>query len=155
PLHDLVFVIVFFQLQSLENLQKLSLDGDIVVLGDVLDELLGDGGAAEGVFHAQEHVHESAYSAVPVHALVGIEVVILNGHGGVLHVQGDLVQGDPLPALRAVKGGELLVVAVVVRIPDGAGEGDGHVLQGQGQLRRQAGFDIIGKDAGKQKSRAQ
>ena len=61
---------------------NLPLDGDIVVLGQVFDELLGDGGAALDIL-TSEHVEDGRSGAFPVHTVVLPEPPVLNGHGGV------------------------------------------------------------------------
>lgn len=58
PLHDLFLIIGLLEFERLEDLEQLALHGDIVLLGEVFDELLRDGRAAEVVFHRQEHVDE-------------------------------------------------------------------------------------------------
>ena len=100
-LHDQVFVV--FPLENLrpENLHDLSLNGDAFFTGVVLDELLGDGGAAELLVAAEEHVQAGLHGGDPVHALMLIEPLVLNGHGGVNQVFGNFVNGRPL----AVGGG--------------------------------------------------
>ena len=42
PLHDLFLGIFLFEIESAENLHELSLHGDVVLGGDVFDELLRD-----------------------------------------------------------------------------------------------------------------
>ena len=120
PLDDLLFVVRLFKFKRLEDLQQLALDGDVVLLREVLDELLRDGGAAEVVAHGEEHVHERAGGAVPVHALVLVKALILNGDGRVLHVLRDVLIIDPDAVFRAGEGHELLPVAGAVLIQDGA-----------------------------------
>ena len=95
-LHNKVFVV--FPLENLrpENLHDLSLDGDALFTGVVLDELLGDGGAAELLVAAEEHIQAGFHGCDPVHALMLIESLVLNGHGSVNQVFGNFVNGRPL-----------------------------------------------------------
>ena len=101
---DLVLVVLLFRLQGGEDLQDLASDGHVVVLGIVLDGLLGDGGGAEGVPHGQEHIHERAGGAVPVHPVVVPEPLVLDGDEGVDQILRDLLVLHVLPVLVAVEG---------------------------------------------------
>ena len=155
PFDDFFFVIRLFEFERLEDLQQLALDGDIVLLREVLDELLRDGGAAEVVAHGQEHVHERAGGAVPVHALVPVKALVLNGDGRVLHVLRDVLVIDPDTVFRAGEGHELLPVAVRILIQDGAGQRQREVLQLNVQLGGQAVFHVIREDAHEKQPRDQ
>ena len=80
PLHYLLLVITLLQLKGSEYFRELALDGDVVLAGKVLYQLLGDGGTAVAGVHFGEHGDEGAGSAVPVHALVLIKAFVFNGH---------------------------------------------------------------------------
>ena len=122
PLHDLFLIIGLLEFERLEDLEQLALHGDIVLLGEVFDELLRDGRAAEVVFHRQEHVDERARRAVPVHALVLIKALVLDGDGRMLHILGDVGIVDPDAVFRTREIREVLPVAVGVLIQDRARE---------------------------------
>ena len=98
-LQDLVLFIALLQIQRPVDLRHLTLDGVLVVAGDVLHQLLGDGGAALHIA-AEQGAEDGAGGAVPVHALVGVEPLVLNGHHRFLEVFGDLVQIGPDAVLR-------------------------------------------------------
>lgn len=59
-LQNLLFRVILLKFQGPEDLADLTVDGAAVVSGHVLEQLLGDGGAAEGVLHADEHIHRGA-----------------------------------------------------------------------------------------------
>ena len=120
---------------------------------EVLDELLRDRGAAEIVAHAEEHVHECAGRAVPVHALMLIEALVLDRNCRVHQILGDLVIIDPYALFQTGKADELLPAAVHVLIEDRAGERHGEVLQLNVQLGGKAGLDIVCEDAHEQQRR--
>ena len=149
PGHDFVFGVGLFKLQGAKNFDELSLDGDIVLRGEVFDELLGDGGAAKAVLHAQEHIEESAGGSVPVHALMGIKALVLDGHGGLLEIEGKILLLHPYAVGVLIEGGKLPPFAIVL-IPDGAGERQRRLLQRDVQVGDEAGFYIDGEDAGEE-----
>ena len=151
-LHDLFLGVFLLQLQRLEDLEQFSLDGDIVLLRGVLDQLLRDRRAAEVVLHAEEHVHEGARGAVPVDALVLIEALVLDGDGRVFDVLRDILIVDPDAVFRAGELHQLLPHAVSVLIEDGAGQLDRKVLQLHVHLGREAGLHVIREDAHEQQS---
>ena len=82
-----------------------------------------------------------------------IKTLVLNGHGGLLEVDGDVVQLHPCAVFLTVELGHLLPVAVFVFVPDGAGQGQRRLFQRDVQTLREAGLDIDGEDAGEQKGR--
>ena len=98
-LQDLVLFVALLQIQRPVDLRYLALDGALVVAGDVLHQLLGDGGTALHTA-AEQGAEDGAGGAVPVHALVGVEPLVLDGHHCVLQVLGDLVQIGPDAVLR-------------------------------------------------------
>ena len=153
PLHDLFLAVVLLELQRLEDLQQLALHGDIVLMREVFDELLRDCGAAEIVAHAEEHVHECAGRAVPVHALMLIEALILDRNCRMHQILGDLVILDPNSLFQTGKAHELLPAAVRVLIEDRTGERYGEILQLNVQLGGKAGLDVVCEDAHEQQRR--
>ena len=101
---DLILAVALFQLQRTVDLRHLTLDGTLVVAGHVLDELLGDGGAA---LHAptRQGTEDGAHCTSEVHAVVLFKALVLDGDGGVLHIIGDILQIDPDAVLAlAVQG---------------------------------------------------
>ena len=153
------------QTQGPENLQNLPLDRHLLLGGQVLDELLGDGGAALDVTTGKHGQHASG-CADPVHAVVLPEAVVLNGDGGVDEVLGNVLILHPdAVAVRAVDGAQLLKAAAAVGVIHGAGEG--HIYNKVAQIqiglrhdhllnidRRKAGQKRAGGDA-HQKERTQ
>ena len=95
PLHDLFLGVFLFKIESAENLHELSLRGHVVLGGDVFDELLCDRRAAEVVFHAEEHIDERASRAVPVHALVVVEALVLDGDRRLFEIRRQVLIIDP------------------------------------------------------------
>ena len=102
-LQNFVFGIVLFQGQSPVHLRHLALDGVLVVAGDVLDELLGDGGAALGVALGKGPEH-GPDSAMPVHTVVALEALVLDGDGGLAEVLGDGIKIHPDAVFVAEQG---------------------------------------------------
>ena len=93
-LQNLVLFVALLQIQSAVDLRDLALHGVLVVAGDVLHQLLGDGGAALDI-SAEQGAEDGAGGAVPVHAVVLVKALVLNGHHSLLQVLGDLVQVGP------------------------------------------------------------
>ena len=82
-------------IQGAEDLGDLSLDGGLIIIGQVFNELLGDGGAALDIA-AGKHAHHRLGGTPPVHAVVLPEPAVLDGHGGVLEVLGHILIVHPL-----------------------------------------------------------
>ena len=103
-LQDLVLVIALLQLQRPVDLRHLTLDGDLIIAGDVFDQLLGDGGTALYA-PSRQGTEDGAHRTDEVHALVLFKALVLNGDGGILHVLGNVLQIDPDAVLAiAVQG---------------------------------------------------
>ena len=157
---DILLAGGLLKLQSPEDLPELPLDGHLRVLGDVAQQLLGDGGAAPGAA-AGEGGLDGAGGAPPVHALVLPEAVVLNGHQGLDEVVREVLVLDELPVaaagfLRVVKEGlEDHLVAIFVRGVDGGGQGHGHLLvgdlpQGGDEGGINVGHEDLGEDGRRQ-----
>ena len=138
-------------MSSLLDLPELALDRDLGVLGHVAQHLLGDGGAAtRGA--AQQGGLDGAEGAVPVHALVLPEAVVLNGYQRLNEVLGQVIVLNQLPVAAAgigvvVKEGlEDHLVAVLVRGVDGGGQGHGHLLIGDLPQRGDEGGVDVGHE---------
>ena len=108
-----ILIILGVHIQRPEDLGDLTLDGGLVVIGQVFDELLGDGGAALDV-SAGEHAEHRLGGAPPVHAVVGPEPPVLNGHGGVFQILGHVLVVHPLRAGDAEHLAKLLVLSGVL-----------------------------------------
>ena len=91
---DLVLLVALFQLQCAVDLRDLALDRHLIVAGDVLHQLLGDGGAALHVL-AEQGVQNGAGGTLPVHAVVLFKPLVLNGHRCILKVLGNVLQVHP------------------------------------------------------------
>lgn len=98
---DLILRVFLFEVQRHEDLLDLSRDADLIFTRQVLDELLGNRGAAGAVRACHKAVHR-AERAVPVHAVVLVEALVLNGDHRILHNLRDLVEIDARADLRAV-----------------------------------------------------
>ena len=121
-LQDVFLGIVLLKLQGAENLHDLSLDGDLIVVGHVLDQLLGQGGTALNVL-AGEHEADGLGRAHPVHTIVLVEALVLDGHSRVLEIFGDLIQLHPDPVFAAVQAlGHFIVPRIRVFGQDGTGQ---------------------------------
>ena len=155
PLQDFLLVVFLFQLQGTEDLGQFPGDRDLVLSGEVFQQLLGDGRAAVTGLHTGEHLDKSARSAVPVDPLMLIEALVLNGDQGLLHILRDFFILDPDAALISADGDALLPFSRQILFPDGTGLTQLIVLQRDVQFRCEAGFDIVGKDAGKECARHQ
>ena len=101
----------------------------------------------------KQGVPDGPGGAVPVHALVLPEAVVLNGHQGLDEVVGQIGVLDELPVAAAgvrvvVKEGlEDHLIAVFVRGVDGGGQGHGHLLVGDlPQGGDQGGVDVGHED---------
>ena len=151
PLHDLFLGVFLFEIESAEDLHELSLHGDVVFRSDVFDELLRDRRAAEVVFHAEEHVDERARRAVPVHALVVIEALVLDGDRRLFEIRRQLVVIDPDAVLVRCQHRKLYGLAVVIVGPDRARERDGVVLKRDVQIGRKGILHIVGENAREEK----
>ena len=116
--------------QRPEDLLHLTAHGHIVLIGQVLDELLGDGGAAEGGPAAQEHIGAGLHRSDPVHALVLEEPLVLDGHRRVHQILGNLVVGNPDPVDAGVDLLQLHHLVVLVHIVDERGLVQVDVFQG-------------------------
>ena len=100
-LQNIVLGVLLLKLQGTEDLHDLSFHGDLIVAGHVLDQLLGQGRAALDA-PAGEHQADGLGRADPVHAVVLVKALVLNGHGGILQILGDLIRGDPHAVFLAV-----------------------------------------------------
>ena len=130
-----VLAVGLVHIQGGEDLLDLSGHRHLVLLGEVFDGLLGDGGAALDVA-AGEHAHHRLGGAPPVHAVVGVEPAVLDGHRRVLQILGDLLKIHPLRAGVAEDLAQLLVLPAVILVVHDAVLVEGevvHVHLGLGQ----------------------
>ena len=143
-----------------DNLSDFPLDGGLIIVGLVLNQLLGDGGTA-GNLLASEHGDHSPTRPPPVHAGVGPEAPVLDGHSGVNQVFGNLLKVGPHRAghieqfghLHVLPGGLVLVVHDAVLVPDEVvraevGNGNDHLIDVN---RREAGQQRAGTKANEDK----
>ena len=109
PFHDLFLGIVFLHRHGAEDLLHLAVDGDVVVVRKVLDELLRDGGRAVGGIAADEVAHRGE-GADPVDAVVLHEALVFNGDRRVYEVLRNVGVAEPDAVLRGI---ELLQLAIL------------------------------------------
>ncbi len=109
---NLALGVALLKLQRLEDLDDLALDGHLVILRHVLDQLLGDGGAAVGAA-ACEQAQNRPCGPLPVHALVGVKALVLNGDGGVQQIFRNVAVIHPNPVGLGMQGGQLLILTGV------------------------------------------
>ena len=152
PLQNLLLVVLLFEFQSAEYFGQLSLYGNVVLPGKVLQQLLRDGGPAVAGLHPGEHLDKSAGGPEPVDPLVLVKTLVFNRDQRLLHILRNIFIFDPDTTLVAPDGDGVLPLAGEILIPDGARFAELVVLQRKIQFRGQAGFDIIGENAGKQNS---
>ena len=89
-----VLVVAALHVQGGEDLFHLPQDGHLLLAGEVLHQLLGDGGAAPVAAGRLPGGH-SPHGVAPVHTMVLVEPVVLNADLGGLHLRGDVRQGHP------------------------------------------------------------
>ena len=110
------------ELPRQHGLAELARVGALVAHVGVLDELLGDGGAALDDRAGAQVEDHGAGDALVVDAVVLVEALVLHGHGGLLHDLRDLVAGHEHAVLGAVQlGDDALAGAVVQHRVDGVG----------------------------------
>ena len=115
-LHNDVFVVFLFQQLRAENLHHLSLHGDALFIGGILDQLLRDGGAAELGVAAKEHIGAGLHGGDPVHALMLVKPLVLDGDGGIHQRLGDLIPGGGLAVGGGINLLKQLDIAVAVYV---------------------------------------
>ena len=103
PLQNLLLGVSLVKVQGGKDLQNLPFYRHIVVLGGILDELLGDGGAALNIA-AGEHEQHPLEGTLPVDAVVLPERLVLDGHGGVDQIIWDLLKVDQLAVFCSMEG---------------------------------------------------
>ena len=81
-----------------------------------------------------------------------IEALVLDGDQRLLHVFRDIFIFHPDAALVPADGDALLPFSREILMPDGAGLAQLIILQGDIQFGCQAGFDIVGKNAGEERT---
>ena len=152
PFENLFLIVLLLEVQRLEYLQKLSLNGDIILLGEVLDKLLGYRRAAEGRA-AGEHVKRRVRRSEPVNALMRVKALVLDGDERILHVLRNLIPVHPDAVFAAADGRQLLIISVCILVIDNAGLVEREIVKIQIEARRDAGLYIECKDAHKDKPR--
>ena len=101
-LEDVLLAVLLMHAQRAEDLKDLAADRDLVLPRHVLDHLLRDGGRAAGVV-AHERVVHAARRALPVHALMLVEALVLDGDERLHDVVRDLLVVDERAVLDAVE----------------------------------------------------
>ena len=147
PLHDFLFVVPLFQLQRPEDFLQFSLDGDLIVSRDIFQHLLGNRRSAVCLAHGKKHVDQRTGSPEPVDPLMIVKVLVFNGNNGLFHIVRNLLIFYPVMRFKACQGDKLLISSGPVIVPDGACLIDGIIRKGYIDLRNEAVFHIIGKDA--------
>ena len=89
PFQNLVLGMFLLKLQCGEDLQNLTFDGHVIVLSQVLNQLLGQGGTTLNLVTG-DHAQNAVSGTLPVHTGVGAETLVLNGDGGIDQILGDL-----------------------------------------------------------------
>ena len=139
-LQDLILGVTGLQLHGQIGLLNLAL---VALLGGqegVLDQLLGDGGAALHAGGGQVG-HEGAHNALDVHAAVGVEAGILHRHEGLLQILGHGGDGHHDAVLDALVLGDQVAAAVIDK------GGLGLIVQG-GQVEGGGGLHVALGHAG-------
>ena len=91
--------VFLLQAEGAEYLTEFTLPADLVIAGEVLYQLLGDGGTAAAVAVGEER----SCGTVPVNALVGVESLVLRGNDCVHDVWGDVLVVHPDAVLLGSK----------------------------------------------------
>ena len=133
PLNGLVLGVGLVELQCLKNLQHLPPHGGLIVAGEILDKLLGDGTAALDLLTG-EHILHRRRRPQPVHPVVIPKAFVLDGDGGVDEVIRHILQVRPHPILRGVEGliGHIVILLAVVVVQVGGQVGVGGQQGGAG-----------------------
>ena len=148
PLQGLLLGVVAVKVQRPEDLQDLPLHRHLVLLSHIFDELLGDGGAALDIATG-EHGEHSSGGPEPVHAVVVVKPLVLDGHRRMDQVFRDIRIGHPFAVLVPVDGQPLHVRAGVrIRVIDGGGQVHGKLGQVQRRLRHDDRLDVDGRKTG-------
>ena len=93
-LQDLGLGVILLQRQRPIDLRDLPLHRPLIVAGDVFQQLLGDGGAALCAA-AGQGTGNGPQGPLPVHPVVGLEALVLDGDGGLLQILGDVPDIHP------------------------------------------------------------
>ena len=110
---------LFLQRQGAHDFRHLALDGIIVIICHVFDQLLGDGGAAVAAAAGKNPVQRRTHGTFPVHALVLIEAFVLNRNKCIRQILRYVIHIDPFTVFLAGKLLQnLLIAAVIVVIND-------------------------------------
>ena len=94
--------IILRKAQCAEDLRHLALDRDLVVAGQVFNDLLGDRGAAARRVAAAQHIENGASRTLPVHTLVLEETLVLDGNERLPDVIGNIFKVHQRAILCAV-----------------------------------------------------
>ena len=151
---------VFFIVQRAENFHQLAAHRHLILMGEVFDELLGDGGGAIGGFAPEEHIQTGLDSPQPVHAVVVEETLVFNGDAGVFQIGRDVLDPHPDAILAFVELFQLLPLpGLPVLVVDDRGLVQGEALHREVHLLGEIIFNIhckyTGKDQQCQKAREQ
>ena len=111
-------ILVVFPLKHLcpEDFHNLTLNRDALLIGHVFNKLLGDGRTTELGIPAKEHIHAGFDRGDPVHALVLIKTLVLNGNGSVDQCLGNFLQGRHLTVRGGIDLLKLLNIAAGIHI---------------------------------------
>ena len=93
-LQDLGLGVILLQRQRPVDLRDLPLHRHLIVAGDVFQQLLGDGGAALCAA-AGQGPGDGPQGPPPVHPVVGLKALVLDGDGGILQILGDVPDIHP------------------------------------------------------------
>ena len=115
-LHDQIFIVFPLKHLGTEDFHHLTLNGNTLLAGMVLNKLLGDGRTAELIIAAEEHIQTGLHRSDPVNTLVFIKTLVFNGHSRINQILGNLFQRCPLTVCRGVNLLQLLNIAVIVHI---------------------------------------
>ncbi len=139
-----------------QDLGDLTLDGVVVVVGQVFDQLLCQGGAAVLVFVEMQHqVRHGGDGALPVDTVVLVKALVLDGDHGVLQIDRNVFQADKLTlnAVQPLVFHKFAGIAVLhhddrgLTLVDDINVRDGAFVERGGDINRQyTGDDTAGDD---------
>ena len=119
PLHNNGLIVALFKLRCTENLQHLTLNGNIVstlVLcqKQILNQLLCNGRAAELVAGADKHIDTGLDGGKPVNALMLPKTVVLDRNSSINHGLGNILIGNPITVVNGMQPLQHLDIAAFI-----------------------------------------
>jgi len=152
PLQDIILGILLFKLQRTEDLQQFSAHSDLIIVRQIFNQLLRNGGSAVKGLVSQKQIYTGSGRAQPIHTGVIDKALILNGNTGVFQIGGNVLIADPNAVFFSVKLFQHLpLTGASVLIINHRGLIQCKAFHREVNLRRQIIFYIHGEDTDKHK----